>query len=101
MILRGERVQRLDRVGNLYEISRCQRCAAVFYIVAYGATIGSEAPGARSAGRPMHTMSRELELVTGRLRLARLRRERRLVARRYQIVRHRTRGNRPIIPFRP
>lgn len=27
--------------------------AAVFYIVAYGATIGTEAPGARSAGRPM------------------------------------------------
>ncbi|GLR97203.1 hypothetical protein GCM10007858_48430 [Bradyrhizobium liaoningense] len=40
------------------------RCS---YIVAYGATIGTEAPGARSAGRPMHTMSRELELVAGRL----------------------------------
>ena len=38
-----------------------------FYIVAYGATIGTEAPGARSAGRPIHTMSRELELVAGRL----------------------------------
>ncbi|MBB4397189.1 hypothetical protein GGD62_006322 [Bradyrhizobium sp. ERR14] len=41
--------------------------AAVFYIVAYGATIGTEAPGARSAGRPMYSMSRELELVAGRL----------------------------------
>ena len=54
-------------IGNRYEISRCQRSAAVFYIVAYGATIGTEAPGARSAGRPIHTMSRELELVAGRL----------------------------------
>ncbi|MBB4264008.1 hypothetical protein GGD64_008080 [Bradyrhizobium sp. CIR3A] len=33
--------------------------AAVLYIVAYGATIGTEAPGARSASRPMNTMSRE------------------------------------------
>jgi hypothetical protein len=41
--------------------------AAVFYIVAYGATIGTEAPGARSAGRPIRTMSRELEFVAGRL----------------------------------
>ena len=56
-----------DDVGNRYEISRCQRSAAVFYIVAYGATIGTEAPGARSAGRPIHTMSRELVLVAGRL----------------------------------
>ncbi len=56
-----------DRIGNRYEMSRCQRSAAVFDIVAYGATIGTEAPGARSAGRPMHTMSRELELVAGRL----------------------------------
>ncbi|MDA9543153.1 hypothetical protein ACM43_00935 [Bradyrhizobium sp. CCBAU 45321] len=38
------------------------RCS---YIVAYGATIGTEAPGARSADRPMHTMSRELELGLG------------------------------------
>jgi hypothetical protein len=59
--------QPLEQVGNRYEISRCQRSAAVFYIVAYGATIGTEAPGARSAGRPIHTMSRELELVAGRL----------------------------------
>ncbi|MGY2933191.1 hypothetical protein ACVWZ6_002793 [Bradyrhizobium sp. GM6.1] len=56
-----------DGVGNRYEISRCQRSAAVFCVVAYGATIGTEAPGARCAGRPMHTMSRELELVAGRL----------------------------------
>ncbi len=56
-----------DGLGNRYESSRCQRFAAVFYIVAYGATIGTEAPGARCAGRPMHTMSRELELVAGRL----------------------------------
>ncbi|UUO30069.1 hypothetical protein DCG74_23820 [Bradyrhizobium sp. WBAH42] len=48
-------------------VTGIQRSAAVFYIVAYGATIGTEAPGARSAGRPMHTMSRELELVAGRL----------------------------------
>ncbi len=54
-------------VCNRYEISWCQCSAAVFYIVAYGATIGTEAPGARSAGRPMRTMSRELELVAGRL----------------------------------
>jgi hypothetical protein len=60
-------VEALDRVGNRYEISRCRRSAAVFYIVAYGATIGTEAPGALSAGRPIHTMSRELELVAGRL----------------------------------
>jgi hypothetical protein len=60
-------MQRLDRIGNRYEISRCQRSAAVSYIVAYGATIGTEAPGARSAGRPIHTMSRELVLVAGRL----------------------------------
>jgi hypothetical protein len=67
----------LDRVGNRYEISRCQRSAPVFYIVAYGATIGTEAPGARCAGRPIHMMSRELELVAGRLcDLALLRRER-------------------------
>ncbi|MGY3413008.1 hypothetical protein ACVWZV_009174 [Bradyrhizobium sp. GM5.1] len=57
----------LQHVGNRYEISRCQRSAAVFCVVAYGATIGTEAPGARCAGRPMHSMSRELELVAGRL----------------------------------
>jgi hypothetical protein len=56
-----------DDICNRYEISRCQCSAAVFYIVAYGATIGTAAPGARSAGRPIHTMSRELELVAGRL----------------------------------
>ncbi|BAC46905.1 blr1640 [Bradyrhizobium diazoefficiens USDA 110] len=39
--------------------------AAVFYIVEYGATIGTAAPGARSAGRPMLFQSRELELVAG------------------------------------
>ena len=33
-------------VCNRYEISWCQCSAAVFYIVAYGATIGTEAPGA-------------------------------------------------------
>ena len=44
-------VQRLDRIGNRYEISRCRRSAAVFYIVAYGATIGTEAPGARRCGQ--------------------------------------------------
>ncbi|MGY3413150.1 hypothetical protein ACVWZV_009316 [Bradyrhizobium sp. GM5.1] len=48
-------------------VSRCRCSAAVFCVVAYGATIGTEAPGARCAGRPMHTMSRELELVAGRL----------------------------------
>ena len=60
-------VKALDQVCNRYESSRRQRSAAVFYIVAYGATIGIEAPGARCAGRPIHTMSRELELVAGRL----------------------------------
>ena len=38
------------------------RCS---YIVAYGATIGTEAPGARRCGRPTRTMSRELELLSG------------------------------------
>ncbi len=33
-----------ERIGNRYEMSRCQRSAAVFYIVAYGTTIGTEAP---------------------------------------------------------
>lgn len=60
-------VDAFERIGNRYEISRCQRSAAVFYIVAYGAIIWTEAPGARIAGRPIHTMSRELELVAGRL----------------------------------
>ncbi|NWL43764.1 hypothetical protein FBF71_42270 [Bradyrhizobium elkanii] len=59
--------QPFDRIVRWRTVARCQRSAAVFYIVAYGATIGTEAPGARCAGRPIHTMSRELELVAGRL----------------------------------
>ena len=51
------RKRAFDNVGNLYEISRCQRSAAVFYIVAYGATMGTKAPGARSGAT-----RRELEL---------------------------------------
>lgn len=63
---RSRRVEALDRVGNRYEISRCQRSAAVFYIGARGATIGTEALRARCADRPMHSLCRELELVAGR-----------------------------------
>lgn len=37
------------------------------YTVAYGATIGTEAREHECVGRPIHTMSRELELVAGRL----------------------------------
>ena len=36
-------------------------------VLAYGAPSGTEAPGARGAGRPINSMSRELELVAGRL----------------------------------
>lgn len=50
--------------------------AAVFYIVAYGATIGTEAREHEVRAGRCYSMSRELELVAGRLRLARLRWER-------------------------
>ncbi|MVT55676.1 hypothetical protein GPL17_35270 [Bradyrhizobium yuanmingense] len=51
--------------------------AAVFYIVAYGATIGTEAPGARSAGRPMLLDEPRARVSSWPpLRLARLRWER-------------------------
>lgn len=53
-------------IGNQYESSRCQRSAAVFYIVAYGATIGTEA-GSTKCGQANAHDSRELELVAGRL----------------------------------
>ncbi|SPP98170.1 protein of unknown function [Bradyrhizobium vignae] len=51
--------------------------AAVCYIVAYGATIGTEAPGARSAGRPMLFDEPRARVSSWPpLRLARLRWER-------------------------
>lgn len=59
-------VEAFDWVSNRYENSRCQRSAAVFFTVAYGATTGTESPGTRvRAGR--YTLSREHVLVAGRL----------------------------------
>jgi len=55
--------QPFKKVCNRYEISRCRRSAAVFYIVAYGVIIGTEAPGARSAGMPTHTMTGHIDMT--------------------------------------
>jgi hypothetical protein len=63
----------LDGVGNRYD-SRCQRSAAVFYIVAYGATIGTEAPGSTKCGQAdTHDEPRARVSSWPPLRLARLR----------------------------
>ena len=58
-------------------VSRCQCSAAIFKIVAYGATIGTEAPGARRCGQAdAFDEPRARVSSWPPLRLARLRRER-------------------------
>ncbi len=54
-----------DGIGNRYEMARCQRSAAVFLHRGVWCDHRDRGTGARSADRPMHTMSRELELGLG------------------------------------
>jgi hypothetical protein len=60
-------VQALHRVGNRYEGGRRRSAGRIERFWRIVRPSGTEAPGARSAGRPMYWMSRELGLVAGRL----------------------------------
>jgi hypothetical protein len=69
-------VEPFERIDNRYEM-RGADSAAMFKVVAYGVTIGTEAPGARRCGQadPLHE-PRARVVSWPPLRLARLRRER-------------------------
>jgi len=60
-------VEALERVGNRYDDAGADVCLGSTRSWRMVRPSGTEAPGARSAGRPMYMMSCELALVAGRL----------------------------------